>query len=266
LEDEIRARIQLEQEEERKREALERLPDWFPRWLYDESTAADLREYFHMIYWGGLGPQDIEKIPSRVYHVTPNPESIMREGFKTAAELGVAGFGGTGDYISTTTLENARTYLENMRMACKIINGLASLTEVREWMVKQAGGREEPFDKAFDLAKAHYADRHPGEEAEKMGIDYPPFNKPDFMWEVFSDAYVMDGPGFTLFIGKPTLLHKRPEQIRIVEAIPSARLRFRHHYNIFPGTVMSGRYTYNNFEKQWRIWNPADVKPVRILE
>jgi len=243
-----------------RKEALERLPAWFPAWLAEESTPAELKEYFHMIYWGGMAQDDMEKIPSQVYHVTPNPEEIMQVGFRTAAELGVAGFGGTGDYISVTTLENAETYQENMRAACRVLNGMMSLREVKEWMVRQAGGREEPFNKAFATAKGY----HPS-LPEEGGLDDPAFNTPEFLWEVFSHGFIMDGPGFVLFMGRPTLVHKRCENIKIIEAQPSPRLRFRHLYNIFEKTVMRGRYTYNKLEKEWRVYDSSDLKPLRIL-
>jgi len=234
--------------------------------LFEQSTPEDLRGYINVIYWGGLVKEDIAEIPRRVYHATPNPEMIMREGFKTAAELGVSGFGGTGDYISVTTLENARTYRDNLRMACRVINGEVGLRELKVWMREQAKGSDAPFERSFETAKHSLVyGRPPDPEMERLGLDYPPFNTPEFLWEVFEKGYTMDGPGYVLFIGKPTLLRKRCEDIKIVEAEPSPRLRFRHHYNIFRDTPMSGRYTYNRYETQWRIWDSKDLKPLRIL-
>lgn len=253
-------------EYEEKQDILAHLPKWFPLWLYEQSTPEELREYISVIYWGGLAKEDIAEIPGRVYHVTPNPEMIMREGFKTAAELGITGFGGTGDYISTTTPDNARIYLTNMRMACRVVNGAADLRELKTWMMEQAEGSDEPFERSFKQAKHPLVyGRPPDPEMERLGLDYPPFNTPEFLWEVFEKGDVMDGPGFVLFVGKPTLLRKRCEDIKIVEAEPSPRLRFRHHYNVFRDTPMMGRYTYNQYETQWRIWDSTDLKPLRIL-
>jgi len=253
-------------EEEEKLIIMARLPKWFPLWLYEQSTPEELRDYLTVIYWGGMGPEDIAKIPERVYHVTPAPETIMREGFKTASELGVRGFGGTGDYVSVTTLENAKIYRDNLVMACRVVNGEVNLRELKDWMIEKATGKEATFERSFKTAKERYILKHGSPpEMEEMGLDYPPFNTPEFLWEVFELGYSMNGPGYVLFMGKPTLIHKRCENIRIVEAEPSPRLRFRHHYNIFRDTPMSGRYTYNKYEKEWRIWDPRDLKPLRIL-
>lgn len=243
------------------------LPEWFPDWLLEQLTPEEARKYITWIYWGGLEREDVEKIPSLVYHATPNPEEIMRVGFKTEAELGVRGFGGAGNYVSVTTLDNARIYLENMRMGCKIINGLTNLRELKEWM-RKASRREsdQPFEKSFESAKASYMiSIGDSPEIERMGIDYPPFNTPEFMWQVFEKGDIMDGPGFVLFMGKPTLLHKNCEEIKIIEAKTSPRLKFRHPYNIFRDTPMSGYYTYNRYEKQWRIWDTSDIKPLRVI-
>jgi len=255
--DQLSLSVRWEREKERLRGVL---PEWFPDWLYQEATPRELEEYSELIRHGAMTAEDFERIPETVYHVTANAPAILREGFKTAAELGFRDFGGTGNYVSVTTLENARIYRDNMRMACRLINGLATLRELREWMVKAAAGSEATFRSAFETARFRF------KLPEDVDLDDPRVNTPEFLWEVFSLGFALNGPGYALFIGKPTLLGKRPEDIVIVEAEVLPGLRFRHPYNIIRPEDVAGRYTYNKYEKEWRIWQPKYLKPLRVVD
>jgi len=242
-------------------------PEWFPDWLYEEATAEELERYRDWITSGVVGPDDIVKIPDKVYHATPHADAIMKEGFKTAKELGVSGFGGHGSYVSFTTLENARIYQENMRMACRILNGAAKLADLRDW-VKKMLGTDGPFAGSFEMTMHQYLISHPDErgKAEREGMDYGPFNAPSFIWEVFKHlfAFAPNDGKIVLFVGEPNLAGVKPEDIKIVEARPSPKLRFRPEINLYDED-MSDRYTYNKYEKEWRVWSGKNVSPVRIV-
>lgn len=229
-----------------KKEILQKLPEWFPDWLYRELNPEELKEYISLIYHAGLGEHDIKKIPEKLYHVTPNPQDIMKSGFKTAKELGVKGFGGHGTYVSLTTFEEAEKYLENMVIACKILNREISLNELKNWMKKTCGS-DEAYNESLRGIKLRYKE------------------SPEYLWRVFQKAYFFCQDNMVLFFSKPTLEGKDCDKIKIVESRPSPNLKYRHHYNIFPDVNMNPYYTYNKHEKEWRVYNPENIKPTILL-
>lgn len=242
-----------------KSDMLEHLPEWFPEWLYNESSEKQLKEYRDLIYWSGvLHPQDLKQIPETAYHVTPEPYKIISEGFRTSKELGKQSFGGHGKYISVTTYDNALDYLESLRIVTRIMNGEISFSELKKWIIANCG--ENMFNQIYHSEKIR-------RKYDNKSLDE---DDPDFQWDVFEKVFIYTHDGSpvckVLYMGKPTsLIGKKPEDIRIVEVKPSPELRFRHEYNIFSEEDMSPYYTHNTHETEWRIWDPGKATPIKIL-
>jgi len=71
-------------------------------------------------YPSSSGPMPL---PKKLYHVTPFPEAIMQEGFKNFTEADKQTFGGHGEYVSFTSLENAKLYHEALKDIASIARG-----------------------------------------------------------------------------------------------------------------------------------------------
>lgn len=231
-------------------------PNWFPDWLYHQLSPEEASNFLGMIRATNMGPQEVRRIPSKVYHVTSNADKILTHGFKTAEELGVSGFGGSGDYISVTTQENAKHYLDSMRIATRVMNNTISLDELGEWITKQSG--PDTWKEIEVNAKA------------RADISNIPLDDPRTKWDAFRllAIYAPKGTGASevLYMDKPTsLIGKDPRDIQMLEVVPDESLRFRHKYNIFRKEEMKPYYTYNVHELEWRIWDPRKVKPVRVV-
>lgn len=247
---------------EDKAEKREQLPKWFPDWLYDELSEKQLDEYRGLIYWSGvLTEADLKQIPKLAYHVSPEPYRILSEGFRTAKELGKQSFGGHGTYVSVTTYENAKEYLESIRMATRIVNNTVTFTEFKEWIVKNCGARI--FENLYSEAK----------RAASLDSKYYPKdeNSPEFQWAMFEKLAIYSDLDAkvcrVLYMGFPTALKgKHSEEIKIIEVRPSPQLCFRHEYNIIHDEEMEAFYTYNKHEAEWRIWDPRKAIPIGVTE
>lgn len=232
---------------------IENLKGTVPLWVIYDLEPSELSSYsldvFDIARSGGF-----RKLPDRLYHATANSEKIMQSGFKTAKELGHSGFGGHGTYISFTTLENARKYRDNMRLATEIVNGMITFDELVKKVEKIGGSRA----KEFVLWK--------GDKMRKSGED---LNDPKIMFEVFSGVFFADPKNFVLFVGFPSsLVGKSPDDVKIVEARPVRKLRIAvpHAISWMSDEELKDRYMYHDLETEWRVYDSKAVEPIRIVE
>lgn len=197
-------------------------------------------------------------LPKKLYHVTPFPDKISAEGFKTFRDPKEQTFGGHGTYVSFTTLGNAYEYQKGLKDMVLIANGLY------EWQDR------------YDLAKKWGLDekkaQHISEDVERWsqeGVIYntrPPWDDNRKLAEFLKTSTVY-GSKFPLFFGSPAALLQRlatvdPKNVAILE-VETTPQNWHSGINADPDQ-MKGNYTYNKGETEWRIWDPAAIDKTKI--
>ena len=201
-------------------------------------------------------------IPEVLYHVTPYPEKILAGGFKTSKELGISGFGGHGTYVSfTSDYDEALQYQEGLKVLVRVMRGDMTLDKLREWVIKRTGS-----DKAFIGPIRNYVfnkflAKKDDAGARKILDDPDPSryldqNDRKAMWEVMNYGHSFTGiedASMPLFMGQPEefehLVNVDPENVKIL----GVEVRRDPRY-----------YEYNPSEKEFRIFDPADVQKIWV--
>lgn len=215
-------------------------------------------------YWGAGAKgyyQPPMPLPKKLYHATPYPDKILAEGFRLPKDVGVQSFGGGTEYMSFTSLENARKYQEVLKDLARIANGEYDNMDWKQafYVLSEKYGGTEPdrlkgliemidgwqkyraqTDRRHDNARAlldffGYAHNH--------GIDVPfIFGSDDKMLDIFKKV--------------------RPEQVGILE-VETNPMQWHTGTNIWSDTDMSNNYTYNQHENEWRVFDPKGIRPIR---
>lgn len=194
-------------------------------------------------------------LPKTLYHVTPFADKIQEEGFKMFKNPEEQTFGGHGEYVSFTSLENAKIYQEGLKDYIRMTkiplesNNIENMLNkllpfMKKWKVKSAWldaiKKDYNFDQ--DLAKSLY---------NNLGSMF-----------IFSEA------GFPIFahsgMTSPRLSKLDPDDVKIIE-VSTVPNTWHSGVNTFMDD-MKDRYTYNAYENEWRIYNPNNVNIISILE
>ena len=231
------------------------------------STKRDYWNYGQKGYSEYSPPMPLPKV---LYHVTPFSEKIMEEGFKSFDDPDKQTFGGHGEYVSFTSIKNAKIYQEGLKDFIKMANLpvneesiMKFLTEyfMPKWNVKEAW-LENIKQKALRLAE-----RDSDYQMDKKGID-------EFLWkELAGDMgtahiYSKGDRRFPMFLFSGRTINRfremNPDNVKIIQAEIHPQ-EWHSGTNIFDKD-MSKRYTYNKSENEWRIWNPDNVTSIKVID
>lgn len=225
-------------------------------------------------------------LPKKLYHVTPNPKEIMQEGFKSFKDMSQQTFGGHGEYVSFTSLENAKIYQESLKDFTRLANeeyGIWDLPRIlNKWKVPKEKWDQlvsNAWSNIRDYLKNNKDTLNDFRDIDRTMHEQGSFNKleefldqhPEWTAPAISRIFeVMSFPseaGFPLFMGTTKVLMERlkgklADDIAILEAdIPP--LQWRSDVNIFDED-MSDKYTVNTGEQEWRVWNPQSISREKI--
>jgi len=231
--------------------------------------------------------------PPKLYHATLAASKIVKEGFK----LGVGvGFGGSseGKYISFTTKENVKNYLEGMRDKIRAARGEYSVEDVRglfkKWGMNSTGEYQE-YCRAYHRGGKGDLDRviskfRKVDEDRDFGEDY---------WQQFM-SYMFHGrpiqPKEKIKLGEDSeeipvpKLTKDEEIDLLVSVVHSISVS---SMNNFPWILTQGndrvrwgkfqpsdvgvvevtlkpgvKVDYHSGEEEWRIYDPNDVATIKL--
>ena len=253
-------------------------------WLFrysqmDEMVEADPEEVGYDPKWGeyhrkvkykpdpwNYGPQGCSSppmpMPKKLYHATPYPDKILSEGFKTPKELGQQTFGGGEEFMSFTSLGNAKKYQEVIKDLVRIANGEfdeTSLEDAFRYFAEKWGGTEsDRLDGLINMVSYWQKDRKErGKQHDtRRGLV-------DFFG--YAHNHGIDVP--YLFGGNEKIIQNlesmTPEQIGILEVETRPELNWHSGANTWPDTDMSQNYTYNRHENEWRVYDPTMIHPLR---
>ena len=225
-------------------------------------TERNMWSYGHPGYNTGSPPMPLPKI---LYHVSPNADKILQEGFKTFRSPSEQTFGGHGSYSSFTSLSNARLYRASLQDAIKISKldtskGVDYLKKelscfMNKWKIR---------DSWFESLESELA----GDRKYNEGLSEEQILR-KVLFHIIGTAHIYSDAGFPYFCDSSSTCQRlssmSPEQVKIVkvEVMPN---KWHSGTNIFDDTSMDGNYTFNKGENEWRIWNTKTVKPVGIVE
>ena len=247
----------------------------------------DMWNYGPRGYLDRSGPMPL---PKTLYHVTPFPEEIMQEGFKAFTDMSRQTFGGHGEYVSFTTLENAKVYQEGLKDVARLANdefGVWDLSNLFEkWGVPKAKVNG-IIQNAWSNIRSDLSikEEEPSSEKRNLWVELENSVQTEDAYDKlfeFLERYPEDvqiviarifeilhifGSNFPLFMGTmKSLLNrlkgKSPDDIAILEA-KTPPLKWRSNVNIFDED-MSERYTVNTGEQEWRVHNPQAVERQNI--
>lgn len=191
-------------------------------------------------------------MPKKLYHASPYVDTIMDEGFKLPKELGRQTFGGSEDFMSFTSLNNALSYQAVIQDLVKVANGFVDEMQPLEvfqyfaekWKVPQDAldsfisgtGREADSPRKAAMLFFGYIHNY-------GGAKHVPF--------IFGNSNLLDH-----FVGL------NPDDVGVVE-VETQPLEWHTGTNIWHDTDMSNHYTYNRYENEWRIYDSQAIQPVR---
>ncbi len=193
-------------------------------------------------------------MPKKIYHVTPFPNEIMREGFKTFEDMSKQTFGGHGTYVSFTNLADAKVYHKGLYTMWELANGYLDesdlLSLAKQWGVKQEKAQQLLQQKKQEAAINRYT-------PEQMIAEFL-----KAMSFVSGDGRFPNSPRFPLFVGTSRTLLERLKgmdgrDIAILEAEVPEPMEWHNGVNVFKPEEMKGKYTYNGSENEWRVWDPS---------
>ena len=205
-------------------------------------------------------------LPKKLYHVTPNSPAIINEGFRNFPDSNDQTFGGHGQYVSLTTLNNARVYRNGLQDLWDLAYGNLTAEDIpslgRKWGLTKKG-TERLWAEVERESQIH---GYPHDEQRKIA---------DFMQKmthVYSEEDHFKGhPRFPMFFGTmrnllSKLKDKDQQNLGIIEAQPPP-LQWHNGVNVGFGRdeeQMQDKYTYNGSENEWRIWNPKHLDPTKL--
>lgn len=244
--------------------------EYDPEWGEHHGPVSMKRDYWNYGQPGYNSYSPPMPMPTVLYHVTPFADKISEEGFKTFTDPEKQTFGGHGEYISLTSLKNAKMYQEGLKDfirtanlptdAKKIMNFLKEYF-IPKWNISN-GWLENIETQALRLAEkdADY-------QMNKKGID-------EFLLEaLFSDLgtahiYSKGDKRFPMILFSKNVANRfrgmDPNNVKIIEAETYPQ-KWHSGVNIFDKD-MSDKYTYNKSENEWRVWNPTNIKVLKILD
>lgn len=201
-------------------------------------------------------------LPKKLYHATPFPDRIMAEGFIVPKKLKMKTFGGSDDFSSFTSLENAKRYLFVIQDLIRLANGEfdhMGTEEALDFLIQRYHGDPEQtvWLKKMILSWENY-DREQGKENKRKSIlqffGHAHNSGVDMPWIFGADLKHLE-----------PLKGLKPEDAGIVE-VETVPMQWHSGTNIWHDTDMSQNYTYNTHENEWRVFNPEqNLRPIRIL-
>lgn len=191
-------------------------------------------------------------MPKKLYHVSPQVDKILGEGLKTFKDPKQQTFGGHGDYISFTSLPNAKQYMEGLKDVVRAARGELTIEDFnRKWGIDPKKGE----------SMLQNAQRWTEETKQYKPENLYPTR---VMMEYLRQAHTFSK--FPLFLDLadqgPRFAQMTPEQIGIIEANVDQPMPYSHNYI---GTDMKGKYNYNKNETEWRVFSP-ELIPVKNLK
>lgn len=209
-------------------------------------------------------------LPKTLYHVTPFPEKVMKEGLKSFDDPEKQTFGGHGDYISFTSLKNAKMYQEGLKDFIRIANLpedekiiMDFLTGyfIPKWSIKNA------WLENILIQAERLAEKNTDYQLENKSID-------EFLWRALAGdigtAHIFSKGNdiFPMFLFSGTTVRRfrgmDPKDVKIIQ-VETHPQEWHSGVNIFDKD-MSNRYTYNKSENEWRIWNPKNITNIKVLD
>lgn len=231
------------------------------------------------------------QIPDVVYHATPYPKSILRNGFELRSEQTFGGH--EAEYISVTTEENAKTYAAGLQLTVAFLRRELNWYEFKKQLKRRFGINDGDWREALQLADLRYwiekkspgsiddyLGREPDDFAEHLRIQreiameqLAPNGEPtdpnvengrrwvviDSLWQV-SDYPLFFSSG----IGPPDHFFEiDPSSIGIVEARVRSATELGEERGY--GDVEDGTVTYNSSEDEWRFHDPELLNPIDVI-
>lgn len=210
-----------------------------------------------MIRRNGYDPDEVRPIPRFVYHASPHAAEISAEGMRLVRKREQQTFGGhAGAYISATTRENADFYAEALRDMIGAARGdwgydqLDAFTDKWHGDIKKIEGwiRTTIPQWLGDIS------RH---APHKLKENLP------LMWLLGHVWHMSDFPLFIdLESSWPKFKKMKPEQVGVIEIEIDPRIVYRRWIN---NADMTGAYSYNAGEEEWRVHDLSMIKSVRRL-
>ena len=203
-------------------------------------------------YWnyGALGYNEFSPpwpLPKKLYHVTPFPKKILQEGFRTFTDPKEQTFGGHGEYVSLTSLPNARIYKEALKDFIRVANGMINIHNIQafieKWKIRPGW---------FESIQREHEERNlDWQKAIEEGIGNA---------NVYSDEF----PYFCMASSTlPRFRNFSPEEVGILE-VETSPSKWHSGVNMF-NTDKKGIYTVQRTEDEWRIYSPERLKAVGIV-
>ena len=197
------------------------------------------------------------QLPETVYHASPYAQEIMDQGL--ILEPDYASFGShemDKSYVSTTNLENAKTYARVLRFVVDIVNGNITADELMNQL--------EGYPSKYDPSTAATA----FQTALQGTNGYPDNITPRDVLYAFKEVswigYAYDIPA--IFGDYPEhLVGKSPEDVGVVELTRAKDME--EYTEDYPKTPEdpTNKYTSKPGEQEYRFYDPNDLIPTRII-
>jgi hypothetical protein len=202
-------------------------------------------------------PNEVKPIPPLVYHATPHADQITNEGLKLVKSREEQTFGGhTGRYISATTRKNAETYAEALRDVIGAARGDWGYNQLDDFAKKWHGDVKE-IERWIKHTIPSWLGDVSRYSQHKLREDLP------LMWLL---EHVHSMTDFPLFISLEDSWQKfkkmKVADVGVIEIAVDPRITAGRWYI---GEDLTGAYTYNPSEEEWRIHDLAMVKSVKRI-
>lgn len=192
-------------------------------------------------------------LPKKLYHVTPFPNEITKEGFKTFRKPQDQTFGGHGTYVSFTSLENAKTYQEGLKDIVKIARGIYHKSDIPSLAQK--------WDISEKATKSIISD------IDRWSREGTAWDERRYIAEFLKHSNIL-GSKFPLFVTSMDRLVKRlenvdPNNVAILEVQTSPQ-KWHTGIGMLEPNNMKGQYTFNEGENEWRLYDPSSIPNANI--
>jgi len=191
-------------------------------------------------------------LPKKLYHVTPFPNEILKEGFLIQTDTKKQTFGGAHKAVSFTTLSNARLYQDALKDFIRVANGKINLNNL-SYLVKKWDIRENWVNDTI----------------KHVAIAETPEDKRKAIASQMAYLHIYSSRNFPMFAFASNTYKKfenfDENNVKIIE-VETSPLKWHHGANIWDDTNMKENYVYVKGENEWRIYGPESLKNIRIIE
>lgn len=201
-------------------------------------------------------------LPRKLYHATPYPDKILEEGIKRPDQVEHQTFGGLKEWMSFTTYESAKSYLQVIRDLITIANGkydnvnwVAALTLFAEkWKLSESKTKH----------ILQMVENWLGDQKRYGEVSSAHKTRQALLW-FFSHAHenvpFLAGAEMDIF---DRFKNMSPEDAGIVE-FATVPLKWHNNVNNFQVNLPE-HYTYNTGENEWRLYDTSVITPLRRVE